>query len=156
MDLYRFSPITDEKAFITTVQYVAEQVKNLTLQATGNRYPLSYLTLFSHYPQEHQFLLTLIDGLGDVQAANNGLRVALTTPIEAGEQTIAQLRIRQPDPYRTQVGCADLAVGNYAVFKEQYFNAEHPNMRLIERPDYEMIEFFDPDFDVFAYVVSHD
>ena len=51
-------------------------------------------------------------------------------------------------------GCNDFEIPNYKVFKNEHLSKHSKNLRLIERKDYEMIEFFDPDFDVFAYIVS--
>jgi hypothetical protein len=53
-----------------------------------------------------------------------------------------------------QVGCNDFEVQDYKKFKAEYLPKHPSNLRLIERPEYEMVEFFDPDYDVLAYVVS--
>ncbi len=67
---------------------------------------------------------------------------------------LSLLRIRKPDPYRMQVGCNDFKVPDYHDFKRKYLDKNQSNLRLIERPEYEMVEFYDPDYDVLAYVVS--
>ena len=71
-----------------------------------------------------------------------------------GRNTIRYVRIRKPDPYRMQVGCCDLEMDDYFQFKKTYLEPNEEQLRVIERPRYEMIEFHDPDFDIFAYVVS--
>jgi hypothetical protein len=150
MKLYRLSPIESKECLFEAAEYVATEVFKLSEKITGKKHPLSYVTIFTHYQQEYEYLTTILPGLGDVSEANNGLKVNLNEPIAK----VSLLRIRRPDPYRTQAGCADLEVENYREFKEQFLGITE-GLRLIERPEYEMLEFFDPDFDVLAYIVSN-
>lgn len=92
--------------------------------------------------------------LGNLFNENNGPRVALHEPIKVGENTITHLRIRKPDPYRMQVGCNDFDIPDYETFKNEHLLRYQNNLRLIKIGSYEIIEFFHPDFDVLAYVVS--
>ncbi len=85
---------------------------------------------------------------------NNGPRVALHEPIIVDSNTITHLRIRKPDLERPQVGCNDFDVENYEAFKTEYLSKFPEYLFLIKRPEYEMIEFRHPDYDVLAYVVS--
>jgi len=85
---------------------------------------------------------------------NNGPRIVLNNPIIIGKNKIEYLRIRKPDTYRMQTGCCDFIVDDYNDFKKTSLHRNKTNLRLIKRDEYEMIEFFDPDFDVLAYVVS--
>ena len=149
MNLYRFSPIENKEQLFKAVAYVASEVLRLIETTTSNAYPISYLTIFTHYREEYEKLISILPDLGKVSDANNGLQVELDKPVNK----INRLRIRKPDPYRMQVGCADLNVGDYNTFKEKYLSSS-TNLRLIERLEYEMIEFFNPDFDVLAYSVS--
>ncbi|MBI5452447.1 hypothetical protein HY945_03215 [Candidatus Gottesmanbacteria bacterium] len=94
----------------------------------------------------------MVKALGNFVNENNGPRVALREPIKVGENTIIHLRIRKPDSYRMQVGCNDFDVPDYETFKNENLSKYPNNLRLIKREDYEMVEFFHPDFDVLAYV----
>ena len=154
MRIYRFSPIRDKEQLIKAVKYVAKQSTKLCKKAIGMRLPITSLTIFSHYPEEYERLIGIFVGMGSPHGENNGPRVALSEPVSASRHTIRFLRIRKPDQYRMQVGCNDFDVDNYAEFKDAYLTQHPQNLRLITRQDYEMIEFFDPDFDVLAYVVS--
>ncbi len=79
----------------------------------------------------------------------------LSEPLETSCGPVAQIRIRKPDVYRSQLGCADFTVKDYLVFKSEIYAKYPSNLRLIERSDYEMFEFFDfENNDVLAYVVS--
>lgn len=154
MQTYRFSPIQNEAELEKAVAYIAAQTTKLCTAIIGKPLPISMLTVFAHFPDEFDNLQKIIKPLGDVKPGNNGPVVTLTSPIRAGSNSIHYLRIRKPDPYRTQVGCDDLDVSDYSKFKKTYLHKHPNNLRCIERPGYEMIEFFHPDFDVFAYVVS--
>ena len=150
---YRFSPIQGKDQLIEAVQYVAMQTSKLVEKIIGKVLPITYLTIFSHSQPEYETLVKILATMGTPYSANNGLRATLSTPIVAGKNSINHLRIRKPDPERPQVGCNDFGV-DYESFKNQYLAAHPENLRLIKRPEYEMIEFFDPSFDVLAYVVS--
>lgn len=154
MQLYRFSPIKDEKQLREAVVYIAEKTSELARKIIGKTLPISSLTIFTHYPGEFEKLSEIAKTIGGFFNENNGPRVALHEPIKAGENTIIHLRIRKPDPYRIQVGCNDFDVPDYETFRNENLSKYSDNLRLIKRADYEMIEFFHPDFDVLAYVVS--
>jgi hypothetical protein len=152
MKLYRFSPIKTEDALQKAVSYLIGQETVLAANLIGSALPITFLTVFAHYDDEYDTLSDIIRGWGEMGKANNGVKVRLSKAIRERGQSIEELRIRQPDPYRMQVGCCDFGVDDYSAFKET--NLGKRGLRLIERPKYEMIEFFDPDFDVLAYIVS--
>ena len=150
---YRFNPIENKEKLIEAVKYVASQTSMLAQKIVRQSFPISSLTIFSHSQDEFENLVKIQSELGSFYNENNGPRIALYEPIIAGENRITYLRIRKPDPERPQVGCNDFDT-DYESFKNQYLAAHPNNLRLVKRPDYEMIEFFDPDFDVLAYVIS--
>ena len=153
MKLYRFN-LTSRKNFLRAIQYVARETSRLMQRTIGRELPITYLTIFAHRHEEYERLVAFATELGKPEETNNGLRFNLKEPIRTRSGDLKRLRIRKPDPYRTQVGCADYDVGDYTDFRDKHL-AKHPyNVRLIERPGYSMLEFHDPDFDVFAYVMS--
>ena len=154
MRLYRFSPINNEKRLREAVIYVADKTSEFAKKIVGKTLPISSLTIFAHYSDEFENLSKIVQTLGNFLNEHNGPRVALHESIKAGENTITHLRIRKPDPYRAQVGCNDFDIPDYVTFKDEYLSKQSSSLRMIKREDYEMIEFFDPDFDVLAYVVS--
>jgi len=154
MQLYRFSPIQNEKQLRETVSYVASKTSELAEKVVGQKLSITSLTIFAHYPDEFERLAKIIQNLGTLFNDINGPRITLREPIRVENNTITHLRIRKPDPYRMQVGCNDFVIEDYFAFKEKYLSKNPNNLRVIERGDYEMIEFFDPDYDVLAYVVS--
>lgn len=156
MKLYCFSPIKNKKQFLVAVKYVVLQSTKLCKKSIGKKLPIICLTIFAHYTEEYNNLVKIALKLGKIYSENNGPYVYLKNPLKIGSNTIKYLRIRKPDPYRMQVGCNNFEVEDYQSFKRKYLTKDRKNLRLIKRPNYEMIEFFDPDFDVLAYVVSKD
>lgn len=155
MKLYRFSPIRNKKKLNEAVKYVATQNTKLCKKIIGKPLPITSLTIFAHYHAEYEEIVEILSKIGKYYNENNGIRVTLHNPIKVGRNTITHLRIRRPDPYRMHVGCSDLNIKNYSSFKKKYLDNKSKNLRLIVRSEYEMIEFFDPDFDILAYVVSN-
>jgi hypothetical protein len=163
MDLYRFSPIENQASLADAIAYVAGECTWLFFNAVGFAPKVKALTIFAHYPDEYDYLVRLLTSLGE---SYNEYYVKLANPIivevgvlevngvpETVVQTIEFLRIRQPDPYRMQVGCCDYEVDDYWDFK-QFYGFMTDNPRTIERTGYEMLEFYDPSSDVLGYVVS--
>jgi hypothetical protein len=151
----RRSPPGSKEEVIKIAQVIAQKVENLVQRTIGRELPISYLTIFSHTPQEYSRLVELMSELGTKSEANNGFKFMLTNPINTAGGDIGLIRISKPDTYRTQIGCADLDVDSYASFKMTELPKHPDNMRLIVRPEYEMLEFFAFDSnDVLAYIVS--
>ena len=171
MKLYRFSPIENTETLAETVEYVAKHATQLYFRSTGLMKDdlVTSLTIFAHYPEEFEALKSMASTVGSLYNENNGPRYKLHQPIEVnlgileinGEDksfrtAIQLLRIRQPDPYRMQVGCADLDVDfQYKGSKDAASSLDKDRSpRLITRKDFYMLEFFDPNIDVLAYVLS--
>lgn len=154
-ELYRFSPIQNQEELLDTISYIASKATELCKKITGEEYPIATLTVFSHYPREFEKLKEIALSMGTLDSENNGPYVKLHNPTQLPKNKLELLRIRKPDPYRMQVGCCDFEVKDYQEFKDKYLASNPDNLRVIERPKYEMIEFFDPDYDVLAYVLSN-
>jgi len=145
--------IKNREELVEKVKYVAEQTSKLTINIVGVDFSIHSLTIFSHEEKEFENLKNILFEIGEPFNENNGPRVVLNSPINTGKNKITHLRIRKPDTERPQVGCNDFDTDYYS-FKEKYLLKYPDNLRLIQRPDYEMIEFYDSKFDVLAYVVS--
>jgi len=153
MNLYKFSPIKSEIELQQAISYVYEQAALLSEKVVSQKLLSSYVTIFAHYETEYVKLINITNGWGQSSVVENGIKTTLNSPITIGENSIEELRIRQPDPYRMQVGCCDFTVNNYQSFKASYLPG-NKNLRVVTRAAFEMIEFFDPNFDVLAYVSS--
>ncbi len=153
--LYRFSPIRDEKTLKEAIHYVAENTTKLCKRITNLEFPIEGLTIFSHYQDEYEYVKTLLLTLGEFNNdQHHGIYVNLHVPVHLPHNDLTLIRIRQPDPYRMQVGCNDFHVPDVNLFKKNFLEKNPNNLRIIDRPDLEMIEFFDPDFDVLAYITT--
>ena len=95
MQLYRFSPIKDEKELREAVVCVADKTSDLAKKIIGKTLPISSLTIFAHYPDEFEKLSGMAKTLGNFVNENNGPRVVLHEPIKVRENTIIHLRKRQ-------------------------------------------------------------
>ena len=153
MQDYRFSPIQTRKQLLEAIHYVVGQTSALAQKVIGSKFPITSVTIFAHYQNEYDNLVEIQNKLGVFYNENNGPRAVLNEPIIAGGNIITHLRIRKPDPERPHVGCNDFET-DYKLFKSKYLLPNLKGLRLIKRPNYEMIEFHNPDFDVLAYVVS--
>ena len=152
--MYHFSPINSKEELLEAITYVAKKTTSLCKKITGDEYPISSLTIFSHYPEEFEKLKIVLLALGEFDHESNGPFVKLHQKLKLPNNELELLRVRQPDPYRMQVGCNDFKVPDYEEFKKKNLEQNPNNLRLIKRSEYEMIEFFDPDFDVLAYSLS--
>ncbi|MEX0877567.1 MAG: hypothetical protein WDZ40_01730 [Candidatus Spechtbacterales bacterium] len=145
--------IRNQEQLVETVKYVASETSKMAQKVLGRAFSIKSLTVFSHSQEEFDALVKIIEKLGKPYNYNNGPRVELRDPIEAGGNLITHLRIRKPDTERPQVGCNDFET-DYEIFKNDYLSKHPANLNFIERQEYEMIELHDPNFDVLAYVVS--
>lgn len=167
MKLYRFSPINDELALLETVEYVAKEATKLLFRLQGYTLPIKYVTVFAHYEDEYKLLLEIAGKLGKKEPTNNGFKFLLTKPLKTNPghlevdgkkqnivHTIESIRIRKPDPHRMQVGCCDYEFdGDYVgIWSTDIYESNY--VRRIVRSDIDMVEFFDPDVDVLAYIVG--
>lgn len=153
MRLYRFN-LTKKKNLVRAIDYTAHKTSKLIERTIGKKLPITYLTIFAHRPKEYEKLIEFATELGKPEETKNGLRFNLYKPIRTRAGYLKRLRIRKPDPYRTQVGTADYDVGDYTDFRDKHLEKHPDNVRLIERQGHSMLEFHDPGFDVFAYVFS--
>ena len=147
-------PIKNQKELIKMVKYIATESSKMAKKIIGKTLPIKSLTVFSHSQEEFDLLCGILEKIGKPYNYNNGPRVKLNESIEVGENNITHLRVRKPDIERPQVGCNDFET-DYKFFKREYLSKHFNNLILIIRPEYEMIEFRDKEFDVLAYIVSN-
>lgn len=145
--------IQNQKELIETIKYVASETTRMAQRIVGKAFPIKSLTVFAHSQLEFELMCEMLTKVGKPYNYNNGPRVELYEPIEIGENRITHIRIRKPDLERPQVGCSDFET-TYETFKSEYLSKYPDSLSLIKRPEYEMIELHDKNFDVLAYVVS--
>jgi hypothetical protein len=162
MQLYRFSPIKDEVTLRKAIEYIHFESYKLCKQTFGKYLPNSgNVGVFCHYDEEYKNLTSLRKQLTQDSENYNQKYFKLHEPIiiEARdgvlETTYELLYVRQPDPYRHQVGDIDFYLPNdeYTKLKARLEHGEIlPGARMFPSPRLDMIELHNPDSDVLAYV----
>jgi hypothetical protein len=143
----------DYSSLLQTIHYIVQktiELKNTYLDEKD--LPIDFLTIFTHSVEEFKQYDKLLRSLGKIVYEHNGPTFLLHKPIQISTGLLKILRIRTPDPERPQVGCDDFRVKNYATFKEKYLNKNPEHIIFIKRPDLEMFEIRDSQFDVLTYI----
>ncbi len=163
MKLYRFSPIISKEALLQAITHIHRESYRLCKQSLGQYLPnAGNVGIFCHYDDEYNMLTKLRQEL-TVESGNiNQKYFKLHQPVvvasdgDIPEAIYEYLYIRKPDPYRFHVGDIDfyLADEHYQKLKlELQANVEAiKGARIFDRPDLDMIELYDSDSDVLAYI----
>ena len=165
MKLYRFSPIKDKQQLLEAITYTHLACYQLCKQALGE-YLLNAgnIGIFCHYDEEYECLITIRKGLTEPSDHPKTKYFQLYKPIiidaqgDVPQATYTHLYIRQPDPYRSQVGDVDfyLDPDKYAELKRPLLSGEEvKGARIFPRNDLDMIELYDPDIDALGYISTH-
>ncbi len=136
------------------IKYVAARSRTLIERITHRSLAISYLTLYTHREEDFVRLCTFMSELGKPVDVEDGIRFVLKSPIKTRSGPLKRVRIRKPDPYLAHVGAGDFTVGDYTDFRDAELAQNPGNIRMIQRDGYQMMEFHDASFDVFAYVPS--
>ena len=148
--LSRSKRIMNPEEFKTLIQLiVAEASKLRDARTTEHGAPVNYACVFSQSEQGYESLLTAVRQLGNAVQETAMGPVFYIEPLNTVAGNLRLVKIRKPDPKRTERGDADFTVADYPTFRKTYFSK--PGFRIIERPNMEMIELADPAFNVLAY-----
>lgn len=136
--------------FKTIVQLIVAEASKLRDARTSEHGALvNYSCVFSQTEQEYKALLAAANQLGKIVQETEMGPVFYIGPVETTAGDLRIVKIRKPDPQRTERGDADFTVTDYSVFKKRYLGK--PGFKVIERKEMEMIELADPAFNVLAY-----
>ncbi len=163
MKLYRFSPIRNRAQLLKAIQHIHFACHALCKQSMGRYLSVAgNVGVFCHYDDEYTFLKKLQAELTDLSKSVNGKYFLLRKPIvipargDVPKTVYTYLYIRQPDPYRYQVGDVDfyLASEKYAELKQSLLNGRVlKGARVIpNRPELDYVELYDPDMDALGYI----
>lgn len=165
MQLYRFSPILDQKHLLEAMHYIHGACLALCEQVFGKYLPNSgNMGIFCHYEDEYITLHTIREKMTESSDNPDQKYFLLKSPFvipgkdNAPATSYTHLYIRKPDPYRHHVGDLDFSLDSteYFKLKKEIENGNGPRgARIFPRTDLNMIELFDPDSDVLAYVSTH-
>ncbi len=162
---YRFSPIKSREELFEAIKHVHFEAYKLGKQSFGYYLPnAGNMGIFCHYDEEYDFLITLRKQITEASDNVNQKYFRLHEPIvipaegDIPETTYTYLYIRKPDPYRHHVGDVDfyLEQNKYDELKQAMLKGKNiKGARIFERTDLDMIELYDPDVDVLAYVSTN-
>ncbi len=107
----------------------------------------AWACIFSQSEDEYNKLLEEAKKFGNIYKETTNGPILLLNEAMAG--TVKILKVRKPDPTKTERGDADFTVIDYNKFKEEYRNKE--NFKLIPRDTFEMIELTEPKAAVRVY-----
>ncbi|MBU6427324.1 hypothetical protein KGQ27_03795 [Patescibacteria group bacterium] len=111
--------------------------------------PVNYACVFAQSPTEYEELISSARQLGSVAEDTATGPVFHIAPLSTVAGTLRLLKIRRPDPKRTERGDADFTVANYETLKKTHLG--RPGWNLIQRKNMEMLELIDPAFKVLSY-----
>jgi hypothetical protein len=166
MKLYRFSPIASKEQLFEAIEYIHFASYALCKDSFSKYLPNSgNIGVFCHYEDEYETLVAIRKQLTEPSDNPDQKYFTLYEPIviaareDVPETTYNYLYIRKPDPYRHHVGDVDfyLEQSEYNARKQSLQNgAVIPGARIFPRNDLDMIELYNPDVDVLAYVSTKD
>ncbi len=165
MKLYRFSPIQSLDALLEAITHIHFASYRLCQQSFGRHLPnAGNMGVFCHYDDEYAQLVEVRKQLAKPSDDPNQKYFELYEPIvisardDVPETIYTHIYIRKPDIYRAQVGDVDfyLEQAAYDELKRSLSDGEEmKGARIFPRNDLDMIELFDPDVDVLAYVSTN-
>lgn len=163
MKLYRYSPIKNNVQLAKAIKHTHFWCHKLCKQSLGKYLPVSgNIGIFCHYDNEYKYLLKVRKELTDLSDNFNKKYFRLFKPIiipakdGVPKTTYTYLYIRQPDPYRYQVGDVDFYLGpeEYKKLKQRVKIGKVKGARIFPRPDLDMIELLDPDVDCLGFIAT--
>lgn len=112
---------------------------------------VNYSAIFCQSETEYEELNREAARLGDVaEDTPTGPLYKFHKPLQTVSGPLWLLKVRKPDPSRSERGDADFTLKDYNSFKVKYLkDTEH--FKLIDRGKFEMIELKDSKFDVRCY-----
>ena len=111
--------------------------------------PVNYACIFSQNQDEFETLIKLTNKIGKIIQETPTGPLFKIQPIKTTSGNLKLLKIRNPDETRPERGDADFTLSNYSKFKK--IHLQEDGFRLIERPNFEMIELMKSDLNVRAY-----
>lgn len=135
------------KAFIRLIVQKANELKNKHVEEKD--VPVNYACIFSQNSKDYASYLELAQKMGKIVKETKSGPLFQITPLITTAGNLQLLKIRLPDPTRTELGDADFTLSNYEDFKKQ--NITKNGYTLIKRKHMEMIELMEDSADVRVY-----
>ena len=110
---------------------------------------VSYCCFFCQNDEQFKSLDKSVASIGVIANNTPTGSVYIVPQIQTPAGALRIVKVRKPDPTRTELGDVDFALENYTAFKSAYLNKA--GFKLIERQHFEMMELMDEKFQVRAY-----
>jgi hypothetical protein len=163
--LYRFSPIKSEEELRVAIEHIHFSCYELCKNSFGKYLPnAGNIGIFCHDEVEFEYLRKVREEWCYPSENKDQKYFKLKTPIIINEKSgvpetvYTHLYIRKPDIYRSQVGDLDFYLPDeeYIKLKTELLNGELlTGARIFPRPDLDMIELYNFNSDVLAYVSTN-
>jgi hypothetical protein len=138
------------ETFKTLIRAIVAEAARLRDARTNEHHaPVNYACVFCQSEQEYESLVLIASQLGSVAQETSMGPVFHVEPVKTIAGNLRLIKIRKPDPKRTERGDADFTLADYPAFKNTYIT--QPGFKLIERPNMEMIELADSAYNALAY-----
>ena len=132
------------------VQLIVKRADALKEEYLGKiNTPVNYACIFSQSKEEFDLLTQLAGKIGKVVKETPTGSLYQIEPLPTVAGNLQLLKIRIPDPTRTELGDADFTVANFPGFEKKYLPL--PQFKRMNKPDFYMIELLDLKYDVRAY-----
>jgi hypothetical protein len=131
------------------VKDIVEQANKLKNKHIDGDAPVNYVCIFAQSQKEYEEFLEAAQKLGKLLKETSMGPVFYIKPMDTVAGPLKMVKIRVPDPTRTERGDADFTISDYANFEKKHLTRS--GFKKIERPNFVMIELMDSDFDVRVY-----
>jgi len=148
-----FLPVLDEESYQKAFEYIASQARMLAHKVLGREMMIDTVTVFTHQPEEYEFLERFLKTQGEVSPFSHGATLYVEVDKVALGNKVQLLGARQPDETRPEVGYADFPVPNYEQIKEENLKNEHVS-EIESGNGIKLLELMHPEFDVRGYIVN--
>jgi hypothetical protein len=111
--------------------------------------PVNYTCIFAQSESEYKELNEAAQSIGKIIKQTDTGPIYFISDLETIAGMLRILKIRISDSTRPERGDADFTVLDYSSFKNKYLG--QPGFKLITRPEMEMIELMQPDYDARVY-----
>jgi len=159
---YKFSPIKSKDELIKVIKYLHIQSNQMCFDSFGMYLPnAGNVGIFCHYEEEYNFLtnlkkeLTYSSSNPDQKYFTLKRSIKIASRNDIPETEYKYLYIRRPKVESPQVGDIDFYLEDNEfnrIKKDLLKGKKIKGARLFDRTDLNMIELFNPDIDVLAYV----
>lgn len=132
------------------IQEIVSQAYQLKETIIDEASPVNYACIFAQSEEKYAMLIEATKEISIIIAIETTMGpVFKIHPLETIAGKLQLLKIRKPDPQRPEQGDADFTLQDYLRFKKEHLGKAW--YTLIERENFEMIEYQDPDSDVLVY-----